>query len=444
MQCLVLFLLLILPPALSAQASSLEDIQRRGSLRVGMSGDYQPFSLCEKAQDQKLGHDHDHDHDQDRDQEPCQGLDVDIAQRLAADLGVRLKIVRFRWPALMADLVADKFDLAMSGITIRPERALMATFTRPYLIAGAVVLVTDTQRFPNLETVNQPGVRLVVNAGGHLEKVARVRFPAVSLLTTQHNMTLPDLLGQRKADALLTDSLEAPHFLAAHPQLHALPPIGRDRKAYVLRREDHELHEWVETWLIKREADGFLKDTRTRWLGKEVGQTPLPPMATVLALMDVRLAIMPAVAAYKRDHQLPIEDLQQEAQVLKKIAALATQNGLDSAVLQTLFRILIDMAKQVQHGVLEDKLVTPTWAQGRDLRQELRPTLSQLSKRIVQEIARLAPSLAPSMRQNRDQMMLAVQQEITPASITAAAKRQLAEALWHVIKHHRTKEREGL
>ena len=44
----LLFLLLMLLPAISAQASSLEEIQRRGSLRVGMSGDYQPFSACVK------------------------------------------------------------------------------------------------------------------------------------------------------------------------------------------------------------------------------------------------------------------------------------------------------------------------------------------------------------------------------------------------------------
>ena len=340
----------------------------------------------------------------------------------------------------MADLIAHKFDLAMSGITIRPERALVATFTRPYLIAGAVVLVADAQRFSSLESVNQAEVRLVVNAGGHLEKVARLRFPAAHLLTTHQNMTLPDFIGQGKADALLTDSLEAPHFLDTHPQLRALPPLGRDRKAYLLRREDQDLHEWVETWLIKREADGFLKDIRTRWLGKEVGQPPFPPMAAVFALMDVRLALMPAVAAYKRGHELPIEDLQQEARVLEKIAALATQNALDPAALQALFRVQIDMAKQVQRGALHDVLhgqpAIPTWAQGRDLSQELRPTLSQLSNRIVQELARLA-----ALIQNRDEMVMAAQQEITHASITPAAKRQLGEALWKGVKHSGTKER---
>ena len=98
------------------------------------------------------------------------------------------------------------------------------------------------------------------------------------------------------------------------------------------------------------------------------------------------------------------------------------------------------MAKQVQRGALHDVLhgqpAIPTWAQGRDLSQELRPTLSQLSNRIVQELARLA-----ALIQNRDEMVMAAQQEITHASITPAAKRQLGEALWKGVKHSGTKER---
>lgn len=418
------FLLLVPLPAVSAYASSLEDIERRGRLRVGMSGDYQPFSLCEGEGRQDLG------------QEQCQGFDVDMARRLAADLGVGLEIIRFRWPKLMTDLIAGKFDLAMSGITIRPERTLVAIFTRPYLIFGAVVLVADVERFSSLETVNQPEVRLVVNAGGHLEKVARLRFPAVSLSTTRNNMTLPNFIAQGNADALLTDSLEAPHFLDTHPQLRALPPIGRDRKAYVLRREDQRLHEWVNAWLIERETDGFLKDSRTRWLEQEVGQVPLSPTAAVFALVDARLSVMPAVAAYKRDHQLPIEDLQQEARVLKKIAALAAHNALDPAALQDLFRIQIEMAKQVQRAVLQGQRRIPAWASGRDLVQELRPTLGTLSKRIVQELARLTPLI-----RGHDNTVMTAQQEITDPSITAAARRKLGEAIWNGTKQAGNKER---
>jgi cyclohexadienyl dehydratase len=89
--------------SLSVHADDLETIHSRGALRVGVSGDYQPFSVCpEHLTD-------------------CRGFDIDVAKRVATDLGVRLELVRFRWPELRTDLAAGKFDVAMSGVTLRPD-----------------------------------------------------------------------------------------------------------------------------------------------------------------------------------------------------------------------------------------------------------------------------------------------------------------------------------
>ena len=409
MKFALLLLVCLLTVSAQTSADTVDSIRSRGSLRVGMSGDYQPFSRCEDSSSE------------------CRGLDVDIAQRLARDLGVTLEIVRFQWPDLLEDLSANAFDVAMSGVTIRPERALIASFTRPYLIAGAVVMVAETERFPSLAAVNQPGVRLVVNAGGHLEKVARSRFPALSLITTPNNLSLPDFIQDKRADALLTDSLEAPHFLAEHPQLRALPPIGRDRKAYMLSRSNDELRNWLDAWLQERETDGFLPDVRRRWLGDEAVQQPFPPLAGLLALIDLRLALMPAVAAYKQAHDLPIEDLQQEAIVLEKIGQQAKRSGLAPSAVQDLFRLQIDMAKQIQRHVLTSQQPLPAWTQGRDLKRELRPVLSQLSDRIIQELLYLRQTPG-----DRDELLSAVEQDITIEGVTPQTKHKLGQVLWRI------------
>ena len=56
---------------------------------------------------------------------------------------MRLELVRFRWPELTSDLIAGRFDLAMGGVTMRPERAVAGSFTRPVAVAGAVVLARE-------------------------------------------------------------------------------------------------------------------------------------------------------------------------------------------------------------------------------------------------------------------------------------------------------------
>src|SRR3989442_3137025 len=113
-------------------------------LRVGTSGDYPPFSL---ARDGRL-----------------EGLDVEIARRFAHDGGRRLELVPFRWPELTRDLAAGRFDLAMSGVTLRPERAVAGVFTRPVAETGAVVAAH--QRLQPRSSL----LPLRVEPGGHPER----------------------------------------------------------------------------------------------------------------------------------------------------------------------------------------------------------------------------------------------------------------------------------
>ena len=121
-------------------------------LKVGTTGDYPPFSV---EHDGAFG-----------------GLDVEIALRFAAESGRRLEIVRVPWRNLMRDLAAGRFELAIGGVTMRPERAVVGTFSRPIARTGAVVLARPGSdgRAPDL--LGRPGLRLAVNAGGHLERVA--------------------------------------------------------------------------------------------------------------------------------------------------------------------------------------------------------------------------------------------------------------------------------
>jgi hypothetical protein len=72
-----------------------------GAIRVGTSGDYPPFSL--RAADGGWS-----------------GFDVEVARAYATARGRRLELVPFRWPELGTRLAAGDFDVAMSGVTVRP------------------------------------------------------------------------------------------------------------------------------------------------------------------------------------------------------------------------------------------------------------------------------------------------------------------------------------
>src|SRR6516165_10746515 len=110
---LSVFFFLTASAAQAQPASRLETIIQRGRLRVGMTGDYLPFTFLDKAT------------------LTFKGFDVDVAEALGRTLGVKVEYVRTTWPQLSADFEADRFDIAMGGISITPERQARGLFQPP-------------------------------------------------------------------------------------------------------------------------------------------------------------------------------------------------------------------------------------------------------------------------------------------------------------------------
>jgi cyclohexadienyl dehydratase len=322
-------------------------------LRVGTSGDYPPFSLHGR------------------------GFDVDAAEAMARDFGARIEWIHFRWPELRAKVRAGEVDIAMGGITWRAERAVIGWMSRAVAQGGPCI-------------VGEPGSGLVaVNRGGVLEIWARRRFPPDSLVAVDDNLSLPTLLEGGAVSAFVTDSFEA----ASRPRRRAdaircEPPL--DRKVYwIAPRRASTLGHRVDAWLAANEPR--LQELRRRWLG---GASPRDEVDNLIDLAARRLALMPAVAAWKRAHGLALEDPEREKAVLAHAEAEAYAAGLDPDSVRPLFAVQIALAKAVERRDRETEAVL-------DLETELRPAISQVGERMVASLAIAAPVDARALSQDR-------------------------------------------
>ncbi|MBI2344160.1 MAG: transporter substrate-binding domain-containing protein [Deltaproteobacteria bacterium] len=199
-------------------------IKARGVLRVGTCGNYPPFSYSVAAGERV-------------------GLDVKLALRFGQQLGVRTVFVPFKWPQLINDLKQHRFDLAMSGINITESRQAVATFSDAYVTSGAMPLIAPHLDARTVEEINRSGLRIVVNQGGYLESVARRVFGNAAIFTITENLQLGEYVARDNADALLTDSLEAPYILQGNPTLRPLPRITTDKHAALFPKRDSELRD---------------------------------------------------------------------------------------------------------------------------------------------------------------------------------------------------------
>jgi cyclohexadienyl dehydratase len=251
--------------------------------------------------------------------------------------------VPFRWPELGARLAAGDFDVAMSGVTVRADRLLVGTMTAAVARADAVVLVRAAGAPRDLD---RPAVRIAVNRGGHLERVARERLPRATLVPVDDNRRLPELLASREVTAIVTDTLEAASFDARAFRVGAR--LARDRKAYWVAPEREDLAADLDAWLLARERDGTLERLRAEWL-HATDAMPLPfTLARVVDAVARRLMVMPEVAAAKRAAGLPIVDAAREAEVVARAVERTRAAGLDPTAADHLARAQIGAARAVQ------------------------------------------------------------------------------------------------
>lgn len=335
-------------------------------LRIGTSGDYPPFSIDGR------------------------GFDVEVARELARSLGARLEWVRFRWPELRGAVGRNEFDVAMSGVTWRPERAVVGWTSRAVAVGG-----------PCLVGRPEPN-RIAVNRGGVLERWARERFPSTEITAVDDNLSLPALLARGEVDAVATDSFEAASVaLAGSTQICDWP---RDRKVYwIAPRHAADLGPRIDQWL--RANEPLLERLRAKWLG---GPAPRDEVDHLIDLVARRIELMPAVAAWKRAHSEPIEDPSREAAVLEGAAVRARELGIDSEGARRFFAVQIELAKAVQ------RRASPT-APALDL-EKLRPLLLRLGDQILESLAIVAPLSESTLGGDRLALLEAL---LTPAEVAA-------------------------
>ena len=188
-----------------AEASKLDEVQSRGCLLVGTTGDSKPMSYLNRETGR------------------YEGFDTEASELLAQSLGVQVKFIPTTWSTLTADTLAGKFDIAMCGITRTLAREQKMAQSNGYLVFGKTILCRkdDAKKFKTLADMNKKDVRVMVNPGGTNEKFALANLPDCTLIVHQQNAEIPGLIAEGKADIMITETMEARRYVRDNAKLAA-------------------------------------------------------------------------------------------------------------------------------------------------------------------------------------------------------------------------------
>ena len=246
-RCLLLLAVLV---SSLAQADALDDIIKRGTLRVGIA-EFVPWAMPAKRGGY-VGH------------------DVDLGNKIAKDMDVRAEFNVYEWKDIIPALEAGEVDMIAGGIAITPQRALRITFTQPVALSGAGMATNThmTRDVENLQQLNDPDIVIATVTDTFSEGVARSVFDKAEIHSHSNKDDAEKEILEGRAHAYIS-SLPAVQFLVmSNSDAVDLPlsePIVGWAEALAVQKGEQELLNFLNAWITAHEADRWLDATREYW-----------------------------------------------------------------------------------------------------------------------------------------------------------------------------------
>ena len=204
------------------------------------------------------------------------GLEADLARELAKTMDRPLKFVEVPWGQQINALMADKFDVIMSGMTITRARRVRIAFSEPYLQQGQMALVrrTDLDRFGNSLRVCNANANFAVqrkttgdifvqqvcrNASsvGNLDPADAAQAICCKMIDIYiHDAPIIIWLASENEADLTTVPIQAP----------------TQSIAWGIKKTDVDLQDTLNKVLAQWKQDGTLDRIRQSWLPDDMGQ----------------------------------------------------------------------------------------------------------------------------------------------------------------------------
>ncbi|WP_417585880.1 transporter substrate-binding domain-containing protein [Nitrincola sp.] len=243
----IVIAMLLVMVSFGASARDLDAILDSGTLRVGTTGDYKPFSFLDEG--------------------VYKGFDIEMAELMAEAMGLNLELVPTSWPTLMDDLKTDKFDIGMSGISRTITRQLQARYSHPYLTYGKTPLIhaDNVDRFSSVEDIDQADVRIGVNPGGTNQAFVDMTFSKAQVIVIESNLEIPPAVARKDVDVMITDSPEAIFYASNDDNLVAPladSPFTISQLAYIMQADAERLQDTLNFILDSMQLTGELDDLR--------------------------------------------------------------------------------------------------------------------------------------------------------------------------------------
>lgn len=226
-------------------SDALEKVKKSKVLKVGIEPGFLPFEMQTKKGE-------------------WVGFDINMMNAFAADLGVKAKFISTKWEGIVPGLMAKKYDVIVSGMTITKERAKAVAFSDPYYKAGLKVLLSkkSSNKIKSIKDLNSKNVSIAVKLGttGDLYTKDNMKKATIRKLDNEADAAQSVLFG--KVDAFIYDKPYLELYMGSKGKNLVLLPglLSEEHFGLAARKKDKALLAAFNSFLKKwKKAGGYKK-----------------------------------------------------------------------------------------------------------------------------------------------------------------------------------------
>jgi len=230
--------------------SIIEQVQKRGVLRVGMST-FVPWAMKDKTGN-------------------LIGFEIDVAKRLAKDTGVKVEFIPTKWSGIIPALLTGKFDVIIGGMGIIPSRNLKVNFSIPYDFTGMSMVAHKklAAGFSRIEDFNRSDVYIAARLGSTAVTAVKKYMPKAQLRLFDDESQAYQELVNGKVNAVV-GSAPTPEFQALkYPDRLFLPldkTFTREPIGFAVRKGDFDTLNYFNNWIRYVGSEGWFMERKSYW-----------------------------------------------------------------------------------------------------------------------------------------------------------------------------------
>ncbi len=232
--------------------STIDQVMRRGVLRVGMDT-FLPWAMKDKKGE-------------------LVGFEIDVARRLASDMGVKVEFVPTKWAGIIPALLTGKFDVIIGGMGIQTRRALKVNFSIPYDYSGMAIVAHKEKAagFTGLEDFNRAGVEIACKLGTTAVTAVKKYMPKAKLRLFDDEAQAYQELRNGNVHAVVGSSPRPAYEAIKYQETMFLPLKGNFTKepiGFAVRKGDFDTLTFFNNWITIVSHEGWLEERHNYWFG---------------------------------------------------------------------------------------------------------------------------------------------------------------------------------